>query len=219
MKTEALISLLAKHDSGISQITQSTQAGKQRWLLGLGMGTAISALMMLLLFGPSPRLWQDMQTQPAFWLKIFFPATLIALGGGIFPKVGTPGMPWKFWRLALLLPWLAAALLAIGVLSQVPSAQRADTIFGNTWHVCSASIALLSAPIFASLLWSMRSLAPTQLGWAGAISGLLAGAVGANIYALHCPELAVPFIAIWYGLGMLFWALVGAMLGPRLLRW
>jgi hypothetical protein len=213
MKTEAFISLLAKHDTGLSR------SGVQRWQLGLGLGATFSALMMLVLFGLSPQLWQDMQTQPTFWLKIFFPTTLVVLSGVLFPKIGTPGMPWQFWRLALALPWLAVVLVAMWILMQIPSAQRADTILGNTWHVCSANIALLSAPVFASLLWSMRSLAPTQLGWAGTISGLLAGAVGASIYALHCPELAVPFVAIWYGLGMLFWAVVGAVLGPRLLRW
>jgi hypothetical protein len=38
-------------------------------------------------------------------------------------------------------------------------------------------------------------------------------------YALYCPEMAAPFVAIWYLLGMLIPAAAGAVLGPLLLRW
>ena len=47
----------------------------------------------------------------------------------------------------------------------------------------------------------------------------LAGAIGALVYCLHCPELAPPFLGFWYLLGMLIPAAAGAALGPRLLRW
>jgi len=39
------------------------------------------------------------------------------------------------------------------------------------------------------------------------------------VYALHCPEMAAPFLFIWNGLGMLAPAAIGAAMGPRLLRW
>jgi len=39
------------------------------------------------------------------------------------------------------------------------------------------------------------------------------------VYALHCPELAAPFIGLWYLLGVLIPAGIGALIGPRLLRW
>ena len=65
----------------------------------------------------------------------------------------------------------------------------------------------------------MKGLAPTRPALAGAASGLLAGALGALVYALHCPEMAAPFLGIWYLLGMLIPAVVGAMVGPLLLRW
>ena len=65
----------------------------------------------------------------------------------------------------------------------------------------------------------MKGLAPTRLRWAGAAAGLLAGAGGALVYALHCPEMAAPFIGIWYLLGMLIPTTIGALVGPRVLRW
>jgi len=43
--------------------------------------------------------------------------------------------------------------------------------------------------------------------------------VGALVYAWHGPEMAAPFIATWYLLGIAGPAVVGALLGPVLLRW
>ena len=47
----------------------------------------------------------------------------------------------------------------------------------------------------------------------------MAGGAGAAVYALHCPELAAPFLAVWYVAGIALPVLVGAAIGPRLLRW
>jgi hypothetical protein len=47
----------------------------------------------------------------------------------------------------------------------------------------------------------------------------MAGGAGAAVYALHCPELQAPFLAVWYVLGMAIPVAAGALLGPRLLRW
>ena len=57
-------------------------------------------------------------------------------------------------------------------------------------------------PAFAATFWAMKGLAPTQPVVAGAFSGFLAGAVGATVYCLHCPEMAPPFLGTWYLLGM-----------------
>ncbi|WP_436295950.1 MULTISPECIES: NrsF family protein [unclassified Variovorax] len=47
----------------------------------------------------------------------------------------------------------------------------------------------------------------------------MAGGAGAAVYALHCPELAASFLAIWYVAGMTLPVLAGAAIGHRLLRW
>ena len=65
----------------------------------------------------------------------------------------------------------------------------------------------------------MRGLAPTRPVRAGAAAGLLAGALAATAYTLHCPESQAPFLAVWYLLGILAPAAAGALVGPRLLRW
>ena len=48
---------------------------------------------------------------------------------------------------------------------------------------------------------------------------MLAGAIGALVYLLYCPEMAPPFLLVWYTLGMLLPAALGALVGPRVLRW
>jgi hypothetical protein len=72
---------------------------------------------------------------------------------------------------------------------------------------------------FASLIWALRKGAPTNLMRTGGIAGLVAGALGATVFAFHHPGGAIPFIALWYGGSILLCALVGAILGSRLLRW
>jgi len=53
----------------------------------------------------------------------------------------------------------------------------------------------------------------------GAAAGLAAGASAATLYGLHCPEVSALFVLIWYSLGMLVAAAIGALAGPRVLRW
>jgi hypothetical protein len=55
---------------------------------------------------------------------------------------------------------------------------------------------VVSLPMFAALLWALKGLAPTRPALAGAAAGALAGGAGAMVYALHCPELAAPYIAV-----------------------
>ena len=120
---------------------------------------------------------------------------------------------------ALAAPVLAMWVLAAFVLIRAQPAQRAWLFFGDTWTSCPFMVALLSAPVFAAVLWAARGLAPTRPRLAGAAAGLLAGAIGALVYSLHCPELEAPFLGFWYLLGMLIPTGAGALLGPRLLRW
>ena len=65
----------------------------------------------------------------------------------------------------------------------------------------------------------MKGLAPTRLALAGAAAGLLSGATAALVYALHCPEMEAPFLGVWYVAGMAVPFVVGALLGPLVLRW
>ena len=58
-----------------------------------------------------------------------------------------------------------------------------------------------------------------RLRAAGAAAGLGAGAWAATIYCLHCPEASALFVLTWYSLGILLATAIGALVGPRFLRW
>jgi hypothetical protein len=90
---------------------------------------------------------------------------------------------------------------------------------GQSWKRCPWLVLMLAAPIFGGLLWSFRRLAPTRLRAAGATAGLAAGAFAATVYCFHCPEVSAIFVLTWYSLGILLAATIGALVGPRLLRW
>jgi len=71
----------------------------------------------------------------------------------------------------------------------------------------------------AMIGWAVRRQAPVHLGRAGAAVGMTAGAVAASIYALACVESSSTFVLVWYSAGIALSSAIGAMFGPRLLRW
>jgi hypothetical protein len=92
-------------------------------------------------------------------------------------------------------------------------------LLGHTWRVCPILIALLSTPTFVAMLWAVRGMAPVRPRVTGAAVGLLAGATATVAYCLHCPEMSPAFWSTWYLLGMAIPATIGALIGPRALRW
>lgn len=213
MKTAELIAALARDvepvDSG---------AGRRRLGLAAAGGIAGSLPLLVLLLGINPALAQA-ATLPMFWIKFAFVAAIAAAGLWTVAGLARPGVTLARPLLALSLPVVAMTLLAGVVLFTSPPSARAALVMGSSWSACPWRIALLSLPALVLVLAAVRSLAPTRLRLAGAACGLLAGACGALVYLLYCPELAPPFLAIWYVLGMLVPAVLGALVGPRVLRW
>jgi len=213
MKTHDLISMLA---TGLEPIDRS--AALRRYGAGLAGGVAVSVALMHAMLGLLPDL-SAAAAKPMFWVKIVFVASLTAAAVPMTLRVATPGRTLGRWPAALLAPVIAMWLLAAIALATAAPGERAALVAGTTWAACPWNIAALSAPVFAGVLWGLKGLAPTRLRLAGASAGLVAGAAGASTYVLHCPELAAPFLGVWYVLGMLIPAAVGAAIGPRILRW
>jgi hypothetical protein len=214
MKTKDMITLLA---AGVAPVDRHLAA--KRFAAALLMGGTSAVLLMLWCLGLRPDL-EPMLSVPLFWIKMAVPLAL-ALGSLLAAtRLARPGVPvggpgWAALAAPVLLLWGAA----LAVLSLAPAPERLDLVLGLSWKECPVNIAFLSVPGFFAVMWAMRGMAPTQPRLAGAIGGLLAGSVATVAYCLHCPEMAVPFWAVWYLLGMLLPALAGALLGPRLLRW
>ncbi|HUF82077.1 MAG TPA: DUF1109 domain-containing protein [Burkholderiales bacterium] len=213
MKTDELITMLA---SGAGAVDSG--AVRHRYVAALGWGAFGATLLMAVLLGVRPDLAQAARL-PMFWVKLAFPAALLAGGLLAALRLSRPGARLGRVPAAVVAPVLAIWLLGAAALLGAAPEERGELIMGSSAASCPFTIAMLSGPLFVAALWAMRGLAPTRLALAGAASGLIAGAGGALIYALYCPEMAAPFIGIWYLIGMLIPAAVGALLGPRVLRW
>ena len=213
MKTDELIHLLAADDRPV----QPT-AIEQRFVVASAVGIAGAGVLMWALFGLHPDLLTTMAL-PMFWGKLGFAAALAAAGLALLRRMARPGMALGHTALWLAVPPLVLWAMALWALSQVSAAERMPLILGSTWRTCPFNIAALSVPAFVAGFWALKGAAPTRLVWTGAGAGLLAGALGALVYALHCPEMATPFLAVWYVAGMAIPTALGAVLGPRLLRW
>lgn len=212
MKTDELITMLAG-DAGAVAL----RVWQRRYALALGVGLIGAALLMVLLLGVRPDI-ADAIRLPMFWVKLAFPAALAAGALLAVVRLSRPGVAIGRAGAVLAAPVLAIWVLAALALLGAPE-DRAMLIWGETWVACLVNIPMLSVPAFVAVFWVMKTLAPVRPALAGAAAGLLAGALSAIIYAVHCPELAAPFIGLWYLLGMLIPAALGAAIGPRLLRW
>ena len=213
MKTQDLVALLASEAAPVDRRIMSKRFSQAMLLGALG-----ALLLMMACFGLRPDLGRVASTF-LFWFKLAFPLALAAASLWTCTRLSRPGVAIGWANLALAAPVAIVWITAIPLVLLTPASQRVALLLGHTWRVCPFAIALLSIPAFIMVFWAIKGLAPTRLRLAGAAGGLLAGAMATIVYCLHCPEMGVPFWAIWYLLGMLIPALAGALLGPRCLRW
>jgi hypothetical protein len=215
MKTNDLIDFLAREPAP----PPGRDIVRRRFSLGILAGMAASSLLMAGLLGLRPDLAQVIH-DPMFWVRLAFPVAVGAASLAVTVRLSRPGDRvgggrWFALGLPILLAWGLAAVM----LAEVPAGARVALMLGHTWKVCSTLIAVLSIPSIVAVFWAVRGMAPVRLRLAGGAAGLLAGAMAATSYCLHCPEMAPPFWAAWYLLGMFIAGGLGALAGPRWLRW
>lgn len=207
--------LIARLSSGLAPTPR--HAVMRVLMLWLAGGLVLSALAMLAWLGPRPDLMSAMG-RFHFWMKFLYTLALAAIGLWLVERAARPGATLRAPLRLLAVPVLAMLLLALAALA-APGADMPALTMGQSWTVCGRNIVLVALPLLAGSFLALRRLAPTRLALAGAAAGLLAGSAGAFVYAFHCTESGAPFVAIWYSLGIAAVALIGAILGPRLLRW
>jgi hypothetical protein len=213
MKTDELIALLATEAQPVPR-----HAARRHLALALAAALPLSIAIMALAYGVRPGLLASLAGAMA-WIKILLPAAIGASGFLAVQRLARPGVRVRGAWLGIVLPivvlWAAGAMVWLGA----PPQDRDALLWGSTWRTCVFNIALIALPVFVAAIVALRGLAPTRPALAGAAAGVLAGGAGAAVYALHCPELGVPFLAVWYVLGMALPVVVGAILGRALLRW
>jgi hypothetical protein len=213
VNTDDLVSFLANRveavDSGIPA---------RRYVLAVTAGSVAAIGLTVVFLGLNPDLARE-TAEPMFWVRETFCLALAYLGFLAVTRLARPGLSLGRLPGAVAIPlitmWLLAALALLGA----PPSGRLPLLLGRTARVCPFLIAAVASPLFVAFIWALRGLAPTRLRLTGAAGGFAAGSLGALVYTLHCPELAAPFIGVWYLLGILIPTTLGVWLGPRLLRW
>jgi hypothetical protein len=213
MDTDALITSLARD---VKPVPRS--AIGRRLAIGLAFGGVATCFLVGWWLGFRHD-WGVVARDYRFWMKWLY---ALSLGIGAIvasARLARPDAPPSrhIWLLAL--PVLVMALFGAMELIHTPPGDWLAMWLGQSWRVCPRNVLVLSMPIFVSLLWAYRRLAPTRLRAAGAAAGLTAGAFGAALYCLHCPEMSAIFVLTWYTLGIAAATVMGALVGPKLLRW
>ena len=211
MKTETLIDILAR-DAGPAPRAVLTRRLSPATAAGL-MGSALAAIGV---FGLIPA---AMFSTAVPWTKMAYAGALAIAAGWLTARLSRPASPIARPQFALLAVAISMALIGAASLISQPEGARAAALLGHSWSSCPWSVLMLSLPALAAVLWAVRGLAPTRARAAGWSAGLLAGSLGALGYSLSCPEASPAFVAVWYTLGIALTGIVGAALGPRVLRW
>ena len=213
MKTEALIAMLARGEARVAP-----RSVERRLAATVAAALLLTLIVALATLGARKDLGAAAQL-PMFWWKLAVPLAVGTLSFAAARRLASPGR--RTGAAAALGVALLAVLWAVAAadVASAPAATRAALVLGHSAMACVALIATLSLPILAALFVALRSLAPTRLPAAGAAAGALAGGIAAAAYALHCNEMTLPFVAVWYVLGMAIPTALGAQLAPRWLRW
>jgi hypothetical protein len=211
MKTSDLIVALS---AGAGPAPRAVVA--RRLLPSALLALALAAAAALVGMGPAPA---QMLGGVALWTKLAYAASLALSAGWLAARLARPAASTRAPRRLVLAIVAAMAVLGAASLIAAPSGERLVHLLGDSALQCPWNVLALSLPGLAASLWALRGLAPTRPRAAGLAAGLLAGAIGAMAYALACHEASITFVALWYSLGIALSGALGAVLGPRLLRW
>ncbi|MGE3143076.1 MAG: NrsF family protein, partial [Hyphomonadaceae bacterium] len=210
MKTSDLIEALSRSD-----YHEATRA-PPRWAGAAAIGFVAAVLLIMTWLGPRPDLGAAIAPTLA---KALFSGLFAAAGLALTARLARPGRPAgsRWFLIAALLAFSALAAGAAFLGTDPMERMRVWTGGGFPW--CLVFIPLLAIPAALALGWTARRLAPTRLTLAGMGVGAGAGGVGAMAWAVHCPMDSVAYVTTWYALAIALCAVVGALLGARLLRW
>ena len=209
MKTDELIDLLGTN-------LEPVKGGELRntLMIALAAGAVLASCLMLAIFGLPAEGFAGLKI-----LILAFALGLVVAGARFLIGSARPGEPGRKPLILIGVLFFALISAAGDALVLAHPAAWSGMIFGPQWAACLICIPFFAVAPFASLIWALRKGAPTNLTRTGAVAGLVAGALGAAVFAVHHRGGSIPFIVLWYGGSILLCALVGAILGSRLLRW
>jgi len=155
---------------------------------------------------------------PFFDLKFAVTLALAISAIAVSLHLSRPEASLAGWAWLLLIP---AGILAAGLSGEMMLPQRLPMmtrLVGSNSRVCLTAIPLMSLPLLAAALIGLRHGAPTRPAVAGAIAGMLSAGLAATLYASHCTDDSPLFVATWYTIATALVTAIGALAGPRMLR-
>ena len=212
MDTEQLIRTLAADNSH--------RARPVSYVLMLALLAA--APVTLLIFFAELGVRPDIMTairDPFFDLKLAVTLALAISAIAVALHLSRPEASLRGFGWYLLIP---AGLLVAGISGEMMMPQRVPMmtrIIGNNSKYCTVAITALSLPLLIAALVGLRHGAPARPAISGAIAGLLSAGLAAVLYASHCTDDSPLFVAIWYTLAAALVAALGALMGPRVLKY
>ena len=186
--------------------------------LTLLAATPVSLGIFMMELGVRPDVMTAMHN-PFFDLKFVITLALAISAIVVGLHLSRPEASLKGWAWLLLIP---AGLVAAGIGSEMMMPQRLPMmtrLIGNNSRVCMTAIPIMSLPILAAALFSLRHGAPAQPAITGAIAGLISAGLAATLYAAHCTDDSPLFVATWYSIATALVVAVGALAGGRVLRY
>ncbi|QND53880.1 DUF1109 family protein [Phyllobacterium sp. 628] len=213
MTTNDLIDRLTGELKPVSRAAVAKRIG-----IGMGVGFVASAVLMMSWLGMRPDMMDATGTMP-FWGKFVYTLGLGVIGVWAVKRIAYPLGNIRINIALMAILFLVMAMLAMRQLMMTPPSEYYAMMKGHTIAVCTFNIVILSVPLLGAAFWVLRGLGPTRLTLAGAAAGLAAGSVASWVYSFHCDESAMPFIAVWYTLGIIIPGLIGAIAGRSVLRW
>ena len=178
----------------------------------------LSLLAMLVVLGLRVDMAEALRL-PVFWIKSAYNALLAILAFFAIRRLSRPDGDAGGFFAGLGIVVAAMAIVAGVQLAVSPAETYRVLILGRSALHCPFLILGFALPVLYANLSLLRKSAPFDSRLAGFVAGLAAGAAGAWVYSWFCTENGMPFVLIWYSLGILLVGLIGAFAGPRLLRW
>jgi hypothetical protein len=185
--------------------------------LALLAAAPVSVAMLFAGLGVRPDLMTAMRN-PFFDLKFVVTLGLAIPAIAMSLHLSRPEASLRGWKWLLLIP---VGLLLAGIASEMMMPQRLPMmtrLVGNNSRLCMTAIPVMSLPLLAAALTSLRHGAPTRPAVAGAIAGLLSAGLAATLYASHCTDDSPLFVATWYTIATALVTAIGALAGSRVLR-
>ena len=212
MKTDAMIAALS------ADAPASSRSPRLALLIAVLAGALIAAGLLMMTLRPRADFMAAMHTM-RFDFKFVVTLLLAATAFFVARDMARPEVQRSHLRLALLAAPVLLLAAVVLELFAVPRDLWMTRLIGHNMRFCTSFIPLFSLGPLALMLWALRQGAPAHPARAGAIAGLVAGGIGAAIYAAHCYDDSPLFVAVWYTLAIAAVTGLGALLGNRFLRW